>query len=188
MQKTLLIIILAFYLVLVGCSTKERIQTAESDNDSLLQPDSELTGARIFMYDKGKVTAEIFARKIFKFDKIDSTMAYEVDIDVLDSTGQSTSKVVGDSAIIREQSGRVDIFGNVELVSQSGRKLKTDYLYWNSKTDEIENDTTHYVELTQGPDDVVTGWGLEADLSVSRFKILKNMKGQIQDSKQLQQP
>jgi len=168
-------LILAALVILAGCNADN---TSKSNQISLMdttaRPDSEVRNARIYLYDEGRVTTEIFSTEIHKFDELDSTMGYQLEIDFFDTTGAVMSEVVGDSGIIREQTGYLSIFGNVVVVTEDNTKLETDYLYWNTTTDKIYTDA--FVRITS-EDGVLTGWGLEADQRLSSYQILSKVSG-----------
>lgn len=183
LNRQVWILVLLGVVALAGCSSKQTASTGQSAlTDSASRPDSEVSGARIYLYDKGRVTTEITAEKILKFTSLDSTMAYTLDIDICDSTGQVTTEVVGDSGIIRESTGELHIYGNVVVVTKDKSRLETDYLYWDSKSDKIKTDA--FVRITKG-EDVITGWGMEADQRLNRIKILNQVSGTIKDTKKL---
>ena len=100
------------------------------------------------------MTTEIVAEKIVKFEALDSTMAYTLDIDIYDSTGVATANIVGDSGIIREATGNLSLYGNVVVITTDSFKLETEYLYWDSEVDSIKTDV--FVRLTKG-EDIITG-------------------------------
>lgn len=186
MSKQVWIIILLGLFGLAGCGKE---QTASTDQaalpDSTLRPDSEVSGARIYLYDRGRVTTEIVAEKIVKFEALDSTMAYTLDIDIYDSTGVATANIVGDSGIIREATGNLSLYGNVVVITTDSFKLETEYLYWDSEVDSIKTDV--FVRLTKG-EDIITGWGLQADQRLRSTKILSRVSGTITDPKKLSEP
>jgi LPS export ABC transporter protein LptC len=181
MSRQVWIIILLVVVAFTGCG---KDQTASTDQggltDSTLRPDSEVSGARIYLYDRGRVITEIVAEKIVTFESIDSTMGYKLDIDVYDSTGAATANIVGDSGIIREATGNLSLYGNVVVITADSSKLETEYLYWDSEVDSIK--TNAFVRLTKG-EDVITGWGLQADQRLHSTKILSRVSGTITDPK-----
>jgi LPS export ABC transporter protein LptC len=178
MSKQVWIIILLGLFGLAGCDKEQIASTDQAAlTDSTLRPDSEVSGARIYLYDRGRVTTEIVAEKIVKFEALDSTMAYTLDIDVYDSTGAATANIVGDSGIIWEGTGNLSIFGNVVVITTDSFKLETEYLYWDSEV----------VRLTKG-EDVITGWGLQADQRLHSTKILSRVSGTITDPDKLSEP
>jgi LPS export ABC transporter protein LptC len=170
--------ILSIVIMAVGCSTKEKV-SSDSDSHSEVLPDSELRGATIYLYEKDKVTTEVKAEKLLKFEAKDSTMGYVLDINFFDSTGRVSTHLVGDSGVIRETTNQLNVYGNVVVVTKDSSKLETDYLYWNTVTDKIETDA--FVRITK-KNDVITGWGMEADPDLSRIKILNRVSGTVHDA------
>ncbi len=177
--KTILALLLALML---GCSQNTASDQQISTADSIARPDSELSDAKIYLYNRGQVKTEILAKRIIKFVDLDSTMAYGVNIDIYDSTGKSTTQIVGDSGVIRETKGRVDIYGNVVVIADDSIRLESDYLYWLSATEKIQTDA--FVKITIGKDMVVTGWGMEADQDLFPFRILNQVSGQVSGAEQ----
>ena len=176
------VITLSLALVLLGgCGQKT---TSESDQstpaDSALRPDSEVSGATIHLYDREEITTEIRADLIRRFESIDSTMGYVLDIDFFDSLGQISSNLIGDSGVIRETSGQLQVYGRVVVVTKDSARLETDYLNWNPDRGKIESDA--YVKFTRG-EDIMTGWGMEADPDLGRLKIVSQVSGSVSEDK-----
>ncbi len=181
MMRTIICIpiLAALIIALAACSHGDRTSN-DSDRTDTLLPDSELTEARIFLYDGPRRKAEVESSRIVKFSSIDSTMAYRLDVNVLDSAGRVTTHVVGDSGVIRETTGYMDVYGNVVLTTEDSAQLQTDYLFWDSHQSKIRTDA--FVRITK-QDDVVTGWGLEANEDLTRIKILREVSGTISDTR-----
>ncbi len=175
------IICLVITVIGLGCGDSESGKTeVASATDSLDLPDSELGVATIRLHNRDRVTTEINAEVIRKYEKLDSTMAYVVNINIFDSTGRATTNIVGDSGIIRETSQRIDMYGNVVVITDDSIQLNTEYLYWLGKDAKIHSNV--FVEITVG-DDVMTGVGLEADQDLFPFRILDQVSGKITDVK-----
>ncbi len=180
--KIQIAVILGLLLFIVGCTTKEKVSSdADSTNQSEILPDSELRGATIYLYEKDKVTTEIHAERVLKYEIKDSTMVYVLDMDFFDSTGHITTQLVGDSGIIRELTNQLYVYGNVVVTTDDNSKLETDYLYWNTTTDKIETDA--FVRITK-KNDVITGWGMEADPGLTRVKVLNRVSGTVHDAEE----
>jgi LPS export ABC transporter protein LptC len=164
----------------MGCSNQRSTeQSPDSSLDSVRRPDSDIRGATVYMYTRGTLTTEIRAERIVKFESIDSTMGYVLDVDFLDSLGKVTSSLVGDSGVIRETSEHMEVYGHVVVTTHDSRRLDTDYLVWDPKINKIHTDAFVRVIL---PGDTVTGWGLEAPRDLSRFKILNQVSGSVSGS------
>jgi LPS export ABC transporter protein LptC len=180
-----LILLLLIGLV-AGCGDQNVTKTDQPGPiDSVGRPDSEVRGARIYLYNRGERTTEIRAERILRFDAIDSTMAYVLDVDFFDSSAQVTSNLVGDSGIIRETTGWLEVFGHVVVLTPDSAKLQTDHLIWNPEISKIQTDA--FVEITKAGD-VITGWGLEADQNLNRIKILRQVSGTITETERLTEP
>ncbi len=175
--------ILLCLIFISGCSEKTEIEFPPVEIDSTLIPDSELMGATTYIYDGSRKTAKIKTGKIIKFEKIDSTMAYQVDAIVYDSLGELSSTIVGDSGLINEKRGRLELFGNVVVISTDSMKLETEYLSWSSKTRKIESDK--FVKITKEGVIDAQGYGLEADQDLFPFKIL-NASGTVHETEDLE--
>ena len=159
-----------------GCGRKTVSEGDRTIADSVLRPDSEVQGATVFLYDRDRKTTEIRADLIRRFEAIDSTMGYKLDIDFFDSVGQVSSNLVSDSGVIREKTGRLDVFGKVVVITQDSARLDTEFLRWNPERDKIETDA--FVRFTRN-NDVMTGWGMEADSDLGRLKILSQVSGSV---------
>ncbi|MEK7775347.1 MAG: LPS export ABC transporter periplasmic protein LptC [Candidatus Zixiibacteriota bacterium] len=178
--------ILILVAIIAGCSSRERTATdSAKTSDTSVRPDSEVRGATIYLYEAERVTAEIHATRILKYQAKDSTMAYTVNVDAFDSLGALSTTLVGDSGLVREESGIMDVFGNVVVTTPDNATLQTDYLFWDSRTEKIRTDA--FVRITRGQD-TMTGWGLEADEKLTRLKILNRVSGKLTETKDLLEP
>jgi len=169
--------------LVVGCSN----QNASKDSppaavDSALLPDSEVSGATIYLFHRGELTTEIRADRILKFEAADSTMAYQLDIDFLDSAGQLISNLVSDSGIIRETSNHLQAYGHVVVFTHDSLKLETDFLTWNPEINKIQTDA--FVKFTKNSN-IFTGWGMEANRDLSRLRILNQISSNAIDLEKL---
>ncbi len=180
MKRLIPTLVLAFLTLALGwgCSQQTLPESDQSTADSTLIPDSEVSGATIYLYDRDEVTTEIRAEMIRRFEKIDSTMGYVLDIDFFDSLGQVSSNLIGDSGVIRETSNKLEVYGEVVVITADSLKLETDYLRWNPDIGKIESEA--YVKFTRD-DDIITGWGMEADPDLGRLKILSQVSGSISE-------
>lgn len=173
------VLTLAALAFMTACSSDQTDSPQNTENiDSTIIPNSELSGATIYLSRRGHINAEIHALKIRQIEGKDSMMIYGVRIKIFDSSGQVGSHIIGDSGLIRESANQHDLFGNVLVTTRDSVRLESDYLKWNSTQKKITTDA--FVRITVG-DDVVTGWGLDADQDLSRWKILKQVSGKVVD-------
>lgn len=165
-------------VALGGCSNHESATKTDIVVDST-RPDTEMRGATIDLLEGERVTTRINADRIIKFDAKDSTMGYKVHAEFFDSLGQINSILDGDSALIRETTNHLHVYGHVVVVSEEKSMLETDYLHWNPDIEKIQTDA--FVKVTR-KGDVVTGWGLEADQKLTRIKVLNQVSGTIHNT------
>ncbi|MBU0984317.1 MAG: LPS export ABC transporter periplasmic protein LptC [candidate division Zixibacteria bacterium] len=194
---TILVVVLG---LLGGCSDRSTSQGDKGVDDSLNLPDSEVHGATIHLYTGKRLSMEIKAASISQFESADSTMAYELDVDSYDPAGDVSYHLTGDSGIIREQAGDLEVFSHVVVVTADSTVLtadymrslpdsnvvrmyrdvvvttadstvlKTDSLVWDANDDMVRTDA--FVNIAQ-PTRSLSGWGLEAPKDLSSFRILR---------------
>ena len=163
-------------MLAAGCSFDRDQTGAQSTGTDTLRPDSDMLGATIYMYDRQYVTAEIQAERIRKFESVDSTMGYVLDIHMFDTTGKRVSSLVSDSGLIRESTEDLHAYGHVVVITEDSAKLETDSLYFDPKTNLIHTD--EFVKITRDGD-TLTGFGLEADRQLKGLKILRGVSGTL---------
>jgi LPS export ABC transporter protein LptC len=175
-----LIVLALLSLCQIGCEREQTQPPPNNNQSSVIRPDAEVMNARVLLYNRGRVTTEILADKILKFEAKDSTFAYVLNVTSFDTAGIKTSSLISDSGIVREASGKMMAFGHVVAYSEDSTKLETEQLNWDSKADKIQTDA--YVRITRPNGDIITGYGLETDQRMNRLKILKQVKGTVQDA------
>jgi len=176
MARLIFTALISLTVLAVGCSQKTVSEADRASADSTLRPDYETHGATNYLYDADQVTAEIRADVIRRFEAIDSTMGYVLDIDFFDTLGQVKSNLVADSGVIREKNDQLEVFGKVVVITRDSARLDTDFLRWNPERRKIESEA--YVKFTRGGD-VMTGWGMEADPDLGRLRILSQVSGSV---------
>ncbi len=88
-------------------------------------------------------------------------------------------------AVLTSQRGEVDqeteatvARGNVVVVTEDGRRLESEVLYWDPERELIH--TEAFVRFTEG-DQVLTGYGLETDPDLTNVQIQRDVKGVARD-------
>jgi hypothetical protein len=205
MTKGISIFLTAALLLLTACSEKNEIKapgvsSSDGDTTAVLRPDTQIRGAQIFLYDGSVVTTDIKADYLEKYDKQDSTLAWNLDVrkadylekyDKQDSTlawnldvrffnkqGQQTSHLVSDSGLVRETINLMIANGSVVAVNEDDVRLETEQLIWHGNEEMIRTDS--FVTIYQ-KGDTLRGWGLETDKELKRIKIKKQVSGSLAD-------
>jgi len=178
---TILVFVLA--AVLINCGSKNEIKAPASGPDSTsahkIRPDQQLRNARIFLYNKATRTTDIRADYIEKYDKFDSTLAWNLKVDFFDSAGNEISNLTADSGLVRERTNSMVANGHVIVVSADSSRLETEQLLWNARDNKIETDK--FVRIIQ-KGDTTTGYGLEADQKLTRIRIKKQVSGALKST------
>ncbi len=156
----------------------ERNTGSDSMQVPTMVPDTRLIRAEISLYDRQFVTAKIIADTLVRFERFDSTMGYTVTARLLDTLGTVTTVMVGDSAVIRERSQKLQLYGHAVVTSGDTLKVESDYLEWDPEKEQLLTDK--FVKIHRR-DDVISGIGMTADRKLGRMRILKQVSGSVQD-------
>jgi LPS export ABC transporter protein LptC len=169
--KFILISLLLFFF---ACSNEEPKSPAPAVN----VPDQVMENSTITFSDKGINSAIIWAKYIEVYEKLDLKKAQQVRIDFYDKDGVHTSVLVADSGRIQERKHKFEALGNVVVTTDEGVKLTTESLRWDPDINRIVTDD--FVTITKNQN-VITGYGLEADQQLNHIVIKKQVKGKITD-------
>jgi LPS export ABC transporter protein LptC len=141
-------------------------------------PDQIIENSTIIFSEEGVKSATIFAQYVAVYEKLDLKKAKKLHVDFYGQDGSQTSVLLADSGVIQEGQQKVEALGNVVVTTQEGVKLQTQSLRWNPQDAKIVTDD--FVTITKGQD-LVTGYGLEADQELKHFVIKKKVKGEIRE-------
>jgi LPS export ABC transporter protein LptC len=170
------ILSLVLLVSLLACTREPSQNHPQGELDSLNRPDSEVFGATIYLSSRGRQTSSIEAERLIKWEDKDSTVAFELDVDFFDSTGDVMSTLVADSGIIREKTGYMEVYGDVVVTTGDSLRLDTDFLVYDPVDDKVRTDA--FVEIAR-PGDTLRGYGMVAPRDLSRIKILRQVTGRI---------
>ena len=170
-------------LSLAACSKTEYPKVAENQTNL---PDAGLDDATIILTQNGIQQAVVKAEHVDRWDVKDSTEATAVNIVLYDSTGVEHSILTSKRGLLREQSAKFALFGDVVGVSKDSTVLKTQSLYWDPRTENVS--TEDYVEIKRKDGDLIRGWGLKADRDLRNIEITRDVSGQVKKLPQAEPP
>lgn len=162
-------------LLLCGCHTNS---PPEVEKQEVMLPDSELEDATIVFTIQGVQRMLLRADYIARYEKEDSTAARVVHADFFDEEGAHSSVLTSKFGIIKEKTKELWVSGEVVVVTDEGVKLETETLRWDPNIDRIITDD--FVKVTR-KEDVLTGYGMEADQELKNIKIKREVKGILRD-------
>ncbi len=183
-MRTLLLILTLF--VLFACGENDEIkapgvQAGTEADSSVIRPDQEFKDAQIFLYDKDRMTTDIKAGYIEKYEKQDSTLAWHLEVFFYDSTGTQKSHLVADSGLIREEVNLMDAYGHVKIISDDSAKLFSQHLNYNSGENLITTDS--FVTIITQAGDTVQGYGFEADPKLGNWSLKRQVSGSMKNTR-----
>ncbi len=180
-----IVIVILLLALVIGCSEKKEIKapgvtSADETATAEIRPDQELRDARISLYNGPVKTTDVKADFMEKYEKLDSTLAWNLDVYFYDSLGKQMSHLIADSGLVREQLQMIEVFGNVHVDSHEGTSLITRHLLWNSPKNRVETDS--FVTFVQPGGDTMRGYGFEADRNLNHWKIKHQSSGVMQNT------
>jgi LPS export ABC transporter protein LptC len=95
--------------------------------------------------------------------------------------GAHFSVLTADSGSANLETKNIHTWGNVVVVTDDGRKLETEELFFNNETELIHNDV--FNRFTRDGD-VLTGIGLEATPDLEYIEIKENVEAEVEDGAQ----
>jgi LPS export ABC transporter protein LptC len=175
MKKNRIILTAFFTLLLISaCGKEESKAPAISGN----VPDQVMENSTITFSEEGIRSAVIWAKYVEVYERLDLKKAKQVRVDFYDREGKHTSVLVADSGMIQERKRKFEALGNVVVTTDEGIKLVTQSLRWDPEKAKIVTDD--FVTITKDQN-VITGYGLEADQQLKHFIIKKQVKGKIEE-------
>ncbi|MGB5107443.1 MAG: LPS export ABC transporter periplasmic protein LptC [Candidatus Zixiibacteriota bacterium] len=174
MKKVVLTVVLALMSATCMSCGSDTTDTPAGKTTVSSGPDQVMTNSEIYLTSGGRRKATIKSDTLFAYARVDTTLLYNVHVLLFDSTGAHTSTVTSDSARVSQRANTMSVFGHVKAWTNDNRRLVADSLRWNAKTEKIE--TEGYVEIYRG-EDMISGFGLEADQRLERTIIKRKPRG-----------
>ena len=171
------IILLIGLVWLVSCSKEE----PKKPGLALNLPDQTLENATMVFTVDGIKSTVIKAKSVAKWMDKDLTLAKSLSVDFFDERGAHTSHLDADSGWIQEKRQKMEVLGNVSVLTDDSVKLESQSLKWDPKSNRITTDD--FVKITKGKD-LMSGYGFEADQYLRNMKIKKMVKGEITKEKE----
>jgi LPS export ABC transporter protein LptC len=113
-------------------------------------------------------TASVFREK-------KRVVAENVRIDFFEGE-KHVSQLTADQGVLLQATDDLEARGHVRVTTEDGAVLTTEVLFWDHQRAKIHTD--EYVEIHQG-ENVLAGYGLEADPGLDRVEILRDVKGSV---------
>lgn len=161
-----LIYFIAFVLV-IGCG-EEEVEKIESDKESGSQV-ALRTFTRVKYTEDGSIEWKLIAKESYVFSEEDRTVFYDMNFFQYDD-GKVTSELESDWGEINHTSKKLELKGNIYLVTPDKKTLKTEYLIYDIDTEELTTDEEVSI-YSSGT--FIRGMGLRAKRDLNQFTIIK---------------
>jgi len=129
------------------------------------------------MTSSGLRRAVINADKLFIFEKEDSSTAINIRVDFYNDLGIFQSTLSAKHGLVRQRKEAFSVWGDVVVKNDSSR-LESQSLFWDTGRNLITSDDFVRFERRN---DIITGYGLEADTRMENVRILRDVKGRVTD-------
>lgn len=174
------------FLVLVGillsgagCEHRTRSKestSADVDTSRRSLPKHVSWDAEFTMLEEGRRRAILKAPRMEQYKASDSSYSVwhskrdtvRVRAFLFDQDGDSSATLTADSLVFQDEKGRLNAYGNVVVVSQSNKRLRSEHLVWKQADRTIR--TRRFVRIVT-PKEVVRGNGLVAQEDLETYQI-----------------
>ena len=169
----------AFLLAgLAGClNSDEPAQTVTPAAKTGRKPEQQFFDYRLIESEKGIRLWVLQSDKMLKYAGEKDVQLVTLHMDFF-KQGEHFSVLTADSGRANLKTKDIHAWGNVIVITDDGRKLETEELYFNNATQLIHNDV--FDRFTRDGD-VLTGIGLEATPDLEYIEIKQNVEAQVED-------
>lgn len=160
-------------LFLVNCSKLSEYDTQQIRNalaDSLLTT-TESWDVSMKVIEDGKRSLNItgsYSTTIKDSERHETRISGPVFIEIFDKNGVFKSSVDCDSAVYRPDEGIFEMFGEVRVVTNDSRKLRSEYLKWDRNNDKVS--TPEFVIFIAPPDSIAAN-GFIGDTDLTNYTL-----------------
>lgn len=155
--------------LLAGCD--EKLEPSIILLEEGERPAQESWRSTVTLSDSARVKAILWAGHIAVYPQKEQThMDDSVHVDFFNADRVHTSALTAKRGRVNDRTRDFAAYGDVVVVSDSGSILKTDSLFWNNVTQQIETDA--FVEIIS-PTEHIKGHGLISDQSLKDYRIFR---------------
>lgn len=165
------VVMLLLFMASCGKENKEIVEVAFDPENTYTM---KATDATSLISDSGITRYRLNAKVWLMFGKAKEPFSYfpeGVYVEKFDSLFNVEASIKADTAYHWDKKSLYKLIGNVNILSQEGKKLDTSILFIDQKEDKIHTD--EYFELQEG-DKIITGIGFESNLSITKYKIFNS--------------
>jgi len=159
-----------------GCGGQAEPQPAAPRREGAV-PEQQFFDYRLIESRAGVRQWVLQSHEMQKFADQDDVILVTVNMDFY-REGKRFSTLVADSGRANLQTHNVHTWGNVVVVTDDGKRLETEELYFDNETQKITNEVFNRI-TDHG--DVVTGIGLETDPDLEYIELKRDVQAEVSD-------
>jgi len=160
-----------------SCERRSPERTAPREADLVEQPAHESWGTEFYVSEDGVPLVIITAPYTRQYDRKDSTLTVLAAVDgervvarIMNDEGTPSSTVTANEIRYVEQAGRFEALGAVKVETESGKRLETEHLNWEEKSDMVY--APGFARIFT-PDENLQGYELEATKDLSTYSLAR---------------
>jgi LPS export ABC transporter protein LptC len=170
------VLVVAAAAGIVGCGQQADPQPAAPRREGAV-PEQQFFDYRLIESRAGVRQWVLQSHEMQKFADQDDVVLVAVTMD-FHRDGAHFSTLTSDSGRANLQTRNVHTWGNVVVVTDDGKRLETEELFFDNTTQKITNDVFNRI-TDQG--DVVTGIGLETDPDLEYIELKRDVQAEVGD-------
>lgn len=176
---------LGVVMLLAACARDPEGETsAAATRPAGEMPEQQIFDYRLIESNAGVKQWVLQSAEMQKFSGQRDMILVDVDMDFY-RDGVHFSTLTADSGRANPHTKNVHTWGDVVVVTDDGRQLETEELFFSDETELIHNDVfNRFTRQT----DVMTGIGLEATPDLEYIELKKDVKAEVTDSSQSGEP
>lgn len=161
--------LLCCLLLSTGC--EDRVRPAVTAVPAADPPAQESWNSTVTFSDSGRVKAVLWSGHISVYTVREMTLFEDsVHVDFYSERGDRTSTLTARRGRLDDRTRDFEAWENVVVVSDSGRVLRTERLFWTNATRMIHTDADVHI-IT--PTEEIRGTGMESDQGLRNYRIFR---------------
>jgi LPS export ABC transporter protein LptC len=160
--------------VLTGCNENQRQPPIAKRSALADSADQIMFGTKFTLTDNGVARALLFADTAFFFEDNTRVELQHVRMTFYTTTGEKNAVLTSRRGTYRTQTGQMIARGNVVVISEDGRELRSEELKYDQGHNEVASDSAFV--LTE-PERRMEGIGFRSDPNLKNVHVLKVLSG-----------
>lgn len=174
--KILILVSLVLSVMLSGCGNGEN-STGQPERKASNKPTEQFFDYTLVETENGIKQWVLDSDEMRKYSAQDDVELITVKMNFF-KNGTHFSTLTSDSGLANLLTHDIHTWGDVVVVTEDGRRLETEELFFSNETELIHNDVFNV--FTRGTD-VMTGIGLEATPDLEYIEIKQQVEAQVED-------